>query len=269
MKWFEILILFVFVVVCLYLVILKIRRTGKKRSVDYNPYSMLNIDEYKVVRDFIKQKSKLLMDHEKKNHAKTGIAINNYRVLHLDGKRYYLIPTNMFKAIVIENTLAMASAEYPHLFGIGNAKNVIEAIYNIEPWFDLERFIEILQTEQFCYVVEVLDDEVQEKLLRIDLYRHIKPNKDGGFDFVGGIFHCYKHFSFQGNPLSTSKEVNDIIHPRALISKIINAFFNVETVEGEKNTFVTEVEINGRHLRLVFYFEEKTGVYFIKTALNI
>lgn len=268
MRWYEIVII-IFVVVILVLIQLKIRRKRQDTSIDSKPFFMLNFDEYKMVSEFIKLKSTLLMDHEKKNHAKVGIAITNYRVLHLNGKRYYLIPTNIFKGIVMENTLVMASSKFPQLFGTGNAKDVIESIYNIEPWFNLERFIEILQTEQFCYVVEVSNNKINDRLLRIDLYRHIKPNADGGFDFVGGIFHCYKHFSLEGNPLSTSKEVNDIIHPRSLIPKIIHAFFNDGAVEVKKNTFVIEVEVNGRHLRLVFYFEEKTGVYFIKTAHNI
>lgn len=265
MKWYEIVIIILFVVI-LVLLYLKLRTNRQSKSVNPNSFPMLNLDEYKVVREFIKQKSTLLMDHEKKNHAKVGIAITNYRVLHLDGKRYYLIPTNMFKAIILEDTLATANSTFPQLFGTGNAKDVIQSIYNVEPWFDLDRFIEILQTEQFCYVVEVIGDKVQEKLLRIDLYRHIKQNSKGGFDFIGGIFHCYKHYSLEGNPLSTSKEINDIIHPRALIPKIINAFFNGKVTEGDKSTYISEIEINQKHLRLVFYLEEITGVYFITTV---
>ncbi len=227
---------------------------------------MLNLEEYKIVSNFIKDKSALLMDHEKKDYAKTGIAINNYRLLQLEGKRYYLIPTNLFKSIIIENNLALANQKFPHLFGTGNAKDVVQSIYNLEPWFDLKRFIEILQTEQFCYVVEVINDKVQEKLLRIDLYRDLKVNKNGGFDFVGGIFHCYKHFSYKGNPLSTSKEINDLEHPRVLISKIINTFFNGTVTKVDESTYISEIEIYGKQLRLVFYLEEKTGVYFIKTV---
>lgn len=210
------------------------------------------------------------MDHEKKNHAKVGIAINNYRVLDIEGKRYYIIPTNLFKAIVMEKNMAVASAKFPDRFGTGNAKDVIKAIYDLEPWFDLDRFIEILQTEQFCYVVELIDGKVQDKLLRIDLYRHIKENKAGEFDFIGGIFHCFKHFSYKENPLSTSKEINDIVHPNVLIPKIIQAFFLGEITQVGDSTFLAEVDINKRsRLRLVFYREEKTGVYFIKTAHNI
>lgn len=230
---------------------------------------MLKIEEYKIVREFIKKKSVLLMDHEKKNHAKVGIAINNYEVIEIGEKRFYVIPTNMFKAI-IERNIIIASTKFPERFGNGNAKDVIKAIYDLEPWFTLERFIEILQTEQFCYIVEIIDGEIQEKLLRIDLYRDIKENSIGGSDFIGGIFHCYKHYSFQGLPLSTNKEINDLENPKELVYKIINAFFTGKVKEVDENTFVSEVEINeNEKLRLVFYYEKITGVYFVKTAHKV
>ncbi|MCM0667559.1 hypothetical protein [Flavobacterium tyrosinilyticum] len=230
---------------------------------------MLKIDEYKIIRDFIKKKSLLLMDHEKKNHARTGIAINNYRTTEINGKIYYLIPTNLFTAIV-DRYLGIASAKYPNQFGTGNANDVIKAIYDLEPWFDLNRFNEILKTEQFCYVVEVKDGVINKKLLRIDLYRDIKENKNGGFDFVGGVFHCYKHFSYEGNPLSTSKEINDIKHPSVLIFKIITAFFQGDVTVVDKFTSYSEVEINNNEkLKLVFYYEQNTEVFFVKTVHRI
>ena len=230
---------------------------------------MLQIEEYKIVREFIKQKSVLLMDHEKNNHAKVGIAINNYELVVIGGKRFYVIPTNMFKAI-IERNIIIACTTYPERFGTGNAKDVIKAIYDLEPWFTLERFIETLQTEQFCYVVEVIEGKLQEKLLRIDLYRDIKENKKEGFDFIGGIFHCYKHFSFQGVPLSINKEINDLKHPKELVYNIISAFFSGDVKEVEENTFVSEVKINdAENLRLVFYYEKNTEVYFVKTTHKI
>lgn len=231
---------------------------------------MLQIEEYQIIKDFIKKKSLLLMDHEKKNHARTGIAINNYQTIEIAGKKFYLIPTNMFKAI-IERNLRIACTEFPQQFGTGNAKDVIKAIYDLEPWFDLERFIEILQTEQFCYVVEVINGNINKNLLRIDLYRDIKQNtKNNGFDFVGGIFHCYKHFSFEGRPLSTSTEINNIEHPKELLFKIIHAFFLGHKTTVDEFTSYSEVKINeNEKLRLVFYYEKTTEVFFVKTAHRI
>ncbi|MCD9575071.1 hypothetical protein LUU93_08845 [Flavobacterium sp. SCIV07] len=209
------------------------------------------------------------MDHEKKNHAKTGIAINNYATIEIAGRTYYLVPTNMFKAI-IERNLRIASTKFPKKFGTGDAKDVIEAIYDLEPWFDLERFIETLRTEQFCYAIEVINGKINEKLLRIDLYRDIKANKNGGFDFIGGIFHCYKHFSFEGKPLSTSKEINDIEHPKELLFKIIKTFFLGNITIVDELTSYSEIEINEKEkLRLVFYYEKNTEVFFVKTAHRI
>lgn len=230
---------------------------------------MIQREEYIKVRELIQHKSILLMNHERKNHARVGIAINNYKTVVIGDKTFYLISTNVFKEI-IENKLIVACTIFPERFGNGNARDVIKAIYDLEPWFDLDRFIEVLHTEHFCYVVEVVNGEPQENVLRIDLYRDIKENENGGFDFIGGIFHCFKHFSFQGMPLSISKEINDIEHTIELVYKITNTFFSGEIRKVDENTFISEMKISkSENLRLVFYYENITEVYFIKTAHKI
>ncbi|MFS4469871.1 hypothetical protein [Chryseobacterium sp. T20] len=225
-------------------------------------------EEYLKVREFIKNKSLNLMNHEQKNNAKTGIAIGNYERFSSNGKHYYLIPTNIYKAI-IEKNLLIARINHPELFGTGHAMDVLKAIQIVEPWYDLERFADVLRSEQFCYIVEVDNGKINEKILRLDLYRHLKANEDGKSDFVGGIFHAFKHFSCENRYLSTSKEINNIDNPKELTHLILEAFFSSSLIRIDENTYKVELKINNKNFRFIFYHEIKTGVYFLKTVYRI
>lgn len=174
-----------------------------------------NLEEYKLIHDFVKMKSVALMKHEEKNSARIGFSKNNIENIIIDNRNFYFISTNIFESIVNE-ILPIAINSFSDRFGTGNAKDVISAIHEIHQWFDLERYIEILKTENFCYVLEIFENRISDKMLRIDLFRDIKPNSENKFDFVGGIFHCYKHFSINSKPLSTSNEIK-----RSRISKRI------------------------------------------------
>lgn len=229
---------------------------------------MIDREEYLKVREFIKNKSLHLMDHEQKNNAKTGIAIGNYERYSSNGKHYYLIPTNIYKAI-IERNLLIARINNPELFGTGHAMDVLEAIHNVEPWYDLERFADVLRSEQFCYIVEVENNIINEKILRLDLYRQLRTNEDGKSDFVGGVFHAFKHFSCENMYLSTTKEINNIDNPKELTHLILEAFFSNNLVKIDENTYKVELKINNKNFRFIFYHEINTGVYFLKTVYRI
>ncbi len=107
------------------------------------------------------------------------------------------------------------------------------------------------------------------KILRIDLFRHLKINNTGNFDFVGGLFHCNKHFSFKGIPLSTSKEINEIPYVEHLIYAIIKTFFLNTTINKKGLNYTSLIELNNKYnLRVEFYFEKETNVYFVNTAFK-
>lgn len=228
-----------------------------------------NLEDHKMINDFIKMKSVELMKHEKKNSARIGFSEENFENIRIDNRNFYFISTNVFE-IIVNEILPIATNRFSERFGTGNARDVISAIHEIHQWFDLERYIESLKTENFCYVLEIVDNKISDKILRIDLFREIKLNSESKFDFVGGIFHGYKHFSFDGKPLSTNNEINDLKYPKELLHKIAEAFFINNLTNSEANTYFTEIEIDLEYnLKPVFYFEENTGVFFLKTAFKV
>jgi hypothetical protein len=117
---------------------------------------MFTYEDYKTAQEFIKKKSLHLMKHEGKNYAKVSFPVQNYRIYPIRGRLFYCAMTNVFKEIM-RGVLAEAIQKYPQKFGTGNAMDVIDAIYQIEPvFFDLPGFVEFLRSEQFCYVMEIL-----------------------------------------------------------------------------------------------------------------
>lgn len=229
----------------------------------------MTFEEYQFIRDFIHDKSLRLMINQNKNYATTGFPIENYTSLNIKGNNYYIVKTNPFK-LIVDEVLIEASEKSPDKFGTGCAKDVLDAIFKIDSAsFSLEKFINFLQTEQFCYVVEKTKEGLTDRILRIDLFRQLKVNDIGKFDFVGGLFHTMKHFSYKGKPLSTGNEKNDIPYIEHLIVSITQAFFSPKLKLKEKQNYTSFLKIDSEYnLRVEFYYEEKTNVYFINTAFK-
>jgi len=224
----------------------------------------------KAINSFIKEKALLLMKHENKNIVQAGIPILNWQVFEKNGREFYVLPTNIFSSIIIEDKITDAVRLFPENFGSGNAKRVIAAIHSIEPSVHIDKYHEYLKREQFCYVVEVENGIVKDKILRIDLFREIKSDKGIGFDFIGGIFHCFKHFSFNDKPLSTGNEINNLSHPSELIYRVISAFFSNNDKGSSSGNFNSLIEYDKKYnLKASFYFEPITKVFFLNTAFKI
>lgn len=221
---------------------------------------MMNQNEYQLVRQFIEEKSLHLMKHESKPFAKIGFSKENYTSITKGARTFYLVKTNAFTE-VLEKNLLLAVTKHPEKFGTGNAWNVIEAIYSVGPMFDLDNFSEYLRVEQFCYVIEKNSSGFKDSILRIDLFRLFKNNKR---EFVGGIFHACKHFSYNGINLGYGKDINDIKRIEEITEIVIKGYFDSASIPNEE--FVAMVPLSNTHeLKFAFYYENVTGVHFINT----
>lgn len=230
---------------------------------------MMTWEEFQRTRQFIEEKALALMKHETKDAAKTGFPINNYRKYLVQGRTFYCIKSNVFK-VIIEDYHQQAQKKYPEKFGTGNAIDVIEAIYNIYPIFDLERFTEFLCSEQFAYIIESKDGNIINKILRIDLFRQLDENEKGQKEFTGGIFHSFKHFSIDNINLSTGLDIHNIQYPEQLLHLATEAFFIAEGNHDNPKKLISFVHLDEKYdLKFVFYFEENTQVYFINTIHKV
>ena len=225
-------------------------------------------DNYLAAQAFLETKSLGLMSHEKKEMAKTGFPPQFYSIYPIHEKVFYACAPNTFQHIIFKDVLLKAVSNYPEKFGTGDAHDVIEAIRLIEPTFDTtERHAQFLKNEQFCFIMENKDGVIQDKVLRIDLFRSIQKKEDGKQEFIGGLFHAFKHFSYKGINLATGRDINDIQSPEAIIELAIKAFFMPEHVEETAKGFIGRISLDENYwLKFSFYLEQVNGVHFINTV---
>jgi hypothetical protein len=229
----------------------------------------MTYEEWEMMHAFVDRKSVELMHAQKKPFAIAGMDISHWTVITVMKKRFFVVSRHIFSEI-IEEVLVEAVRRFPEKFGTGRAEDVIEAIYEVSPEGRREDFAELLRVEQFCYVLQIVDGVVNERVLRIDLFRMIEANEEGGTDFTGGAFHALKHFSFDGVPLSTHKASHDI-HPRFIIIMLTKAFF-IDLDHGKQvnpNVYKVVTPLDEKYDQVIsFYYESEAAVYFVKTIFK-
>lgn len=229
--------------------------------------------EYKEISDIFQKEMKAIALHEGKDSWYGGIHKNNCFVRKLDDHiLLYQIFTLAFVPFISEVYLN-ALNNHQELFGTGNAKDIIHALYlesNARNW-DEARFIEYLSKEVFCLLICKNKDSFCKDVLRIDLFRDVRESKTskGNFDFVGGIFHALKHFSIEG--LSASIYPNqkvDLYDIEQLIWPIAHAFYRGTWCNGNrKNTYESSINYLGKSFNLEFYKEDSLNVSFINSVI--
>ena len=228
-------------------------------------------EEFKTTRAYVERKALELMSHEKKNDAVIGVPIDNYRFFHNGGRTFYSVQINTFM-VVVDRYLLEAQRRFPEKFGTGNAYDVIEALRLIQPlsYKNAEEMAKFFAKEKCAYVFESERGEIVDRMLRLDLFRIIKDDKNENPEFIGGLFHALKHFSKNGINYSTGKSNHELYSPQAFVEEIVNAFFTIDGVfETPDQYVVLRPYENDYDLKFVFYREENTKVFFLKTVYKV
>ena len=231
----------------------------------------MEYSDYLAAQKFIERNANALYDHEKKDFAQVGYPIANYTEYKKGQRVFYSVSTNVFKHI-LKTDLVNAQLQFPLNFGNGNAICVIHALEKVMGLYGgTKKARRFLQSENCCWVLENQKAEISERILRIDLFRKLDKvkHKRRKYDFTGGLLHAFKHFSYQGKPLSTGKENNDY-QPAGIIGLIIDAFFIQPGTFTDDQTYISEVQLNSKSiLRFVFYRKLNTNIFFIKTLFKM
>lgn len=237
---------------------------------------LVTLDEYKEITPIIKKEMMELAMHENKNSWFVQTAINNCYVRGLsDGTQLFQLFSPGFINIIEVDYIA-ALKESSELFGTGNAKDVIHALYlqaknKHNCCWDENRYTEYLSNENFCLLIHKKDLIYKDDILRIDLFRQLKESKKkpGSFEFIGGIFHALKHFSVEEQCASILTNQNvKLFDVEQLIYPIANAFFKGDWIKGKrKNTFESSTNYLNKLFSLEFYKEDNRKVSFVNTVI--
>ena len=258
----------------------------KTEDVVIRPY--LTEEGFTDFQDFLESKAAALFRHEledkrmkiREMEEKNGFwgryssANSFYFDIDNDNVRVCLAADNIFLSMIKEQYLN-AFDNYKDNFGTGDALDVLKALYLNsgfrETRYCFLRYIDVaLAYETCCYAFFKRGNAFDDEFLRIDLFREIKPNKDNPdkLEFIGGLFHALKHFSYQGRNLSIGCEVEhtEVDSLMEVVKRCIIAFLHKQKEEKGKDYVYDESINNGKQLRYVFYKEENTGTYYIKSV---
>lgn len=241
-----------------------------------------NGKEWHKLREFIEPISLAIFKKEKETEKiserkRTFHSLpdfSNLKVEKVSNKKYYYYYTNTFYGVIAENVLLDAAQKYPEDFNTNDSNTIIKALNKtrggpIISYDDESPFKE----ERYCYVIE--EDENgrlnKDRILKLQLFKLQQASEKikNKNDFTGGLFHAFKHFSFNGICVSTSSEKNLEYHPSYFIKEIANAFFTCK-FEGRKNPKTRKQEYYCINNEILFAFFklvlEDSNVYFLNTS---
>jgi len=236
---------------------------------------IVTLDEYDAIKPIIKKEMVELAKHENKKSYHAQMAINNCYVRNLSANMELFQIYSLGFIPVIEQDYIYALRENSELFGTGNAKDVIHALYLQAtkkgwPW-DEKRFAEYLANEIFCLLICKKDNVFISDILRIDLFRQIKESKNrpGKYDFIGGIFHALHHFSVGEQCASIYPNQKVYLYDiEQLIWPIAKAFFEGNWQKGKyNNTFETDTLYLNKMMILEFFKEEDRHISFVNSMI--
>jgi len=233
-------------------------------AVQYLPVTQ---DEFDLVRPHFQQKATALSKSQGKDWAWVGFDASKFRKMIIDDETFIIASGNVLAA-VLGDVLPKACRRYPAKFGTRNAYDVLDALYDEEQTGNCKEFEQFLSTEQFALVFKLNQDgTINEKVLRLDLFRMIKPEKHhpAQQEFIGGLLHALKHFIFEGHYLSRNKENYPLNHPSDIIPMVIRGFFLSPHTPGNKYfTSLTALDAN-KNYNCSFFEEPVIDVYFLNT----
>ena len=237
---------------------------------------MITFNEYDALKAYMEPKLLDLWHHENKirkekgqeelNSFQVGFPITEIYHYHIDGDHNFYVVYNPLCHKLLQDGIIDALDRCPDKFGTGNAMDVVDAIYEgsvFKELGDKDRYIQFLTENACCYVVYANGEEFG-NILRLDIFRNIEKSKNNPsiYDFTGGLMHVLKHFSYEGRNLAVGKDVHDLFDLEHLVYLIAMAF---RLKEGEGCLWTAIQELTEGPMQAVFYKEETTGVYFIKT----
>ena len=181
----------------------------------------------------------------------------------------YLIPFLPFYNF-LSLILPQALLKCRNLFGTKDAMDVLSALYSVsgyEKIGSIDDYKLFLINNAYCYfILRNEKGSLCNKVFRLDLFRHILPNKENGYDFDGGLMHAYRHCSWKGYKLSTGNgesELNSLWELPLMIGKAILLDNNVD------NNMSTVYKDEDREWQIAYHIDPDTKVYYLKTAFTL
>ncbi|MCD8304699.1 MAG: hypothetical protein LUC86_07745 [Prevotellaceae bacterium] len=237
---------------------------------------------YQEIREAIgtrvKELANTLMHNENKDFCMEGVSKYDWKCYYGDEARtyYVVVPAAHFRSLICDRQYLTAVSTHPKLFGTGKAIDVLEALMRCDQYPGVQNmclcdYLKFLKAENMAYVFEVKDGKLNERILRLDLFRDISNDQK---DFLGGLFHAFKHFTVEGYGTISYKngELKVPFLERIISYVILNFFsdkFEKEKEDEDDNVYIAHNEIESDDIehpaKGVYYKQYGIPVYFLNS----
>ncbi|MBR4535562.1 MAG: hypothetical protein IKO62_02760 [Bacteroidales bacterium] len=178
---------------------------------------------------------------------------------------YFILPCRYFEDLIINERLLEVVKQNSNLFGTGMTIDVLRGLHNtLYANMPFEKFKESFSQEKFAYIGEYDEKGLKrDRILRLDFYRIDKEN-----EFIGGLFHTFKHFNFQKLAVTTKKGEQSMSWIHHFMVALVKAFLcqDLENDPNIKTDYISKIRSGEHNLKFVFYLNKEANVYFLKTA---
>jgi len=245
---------------------------------------MLSKDEYKEIEEFLRHQVCEInqsdnTDREKQRRRGTKYSLSNADSFHwmpaINRCFSFEIGNNQIMYMIaylpfydfLTYYLPKALYDYPDLFGTKDAKDVIAALYNVSGYDktgDINEYQQYLIDNAYCYfLLRDENDVLCNKILRLDLFRHLLLNDNNTYDFNGGLMHAYRHCSWNNLKLSSGNgeaTLNNLWELPLMIGKAIL----IDKDSDKKSS--TVFSDDDRIWQIKYHIDPDTKVYYLITA---
>ena len=200
---------------------------------------IVNNQEYLELMNFISSKARDLFEHEiQVSQAKSQIPKNEFQgkfhirqcfALEKGDRIVYCIYTKRFLNFSRDVLPQIVSTD-PDLFRNTDARDVLKILNETSGYATYNRspndYLTYISQEAFVYVILKNKNGFEDRVLRIDLCRNIKPTyaNYSVYEFQGGLLHAMKHFKMDDS--MTVDSAYDLEH---LVWLCICAFLKIPT----------------------------------------
>lgn len=144
------------------------------------------------INEKLKTVSLALMKDEEKDSCWAKFSSGNMCILTVKKRTFCIAFTYEFDSLINNEGYKIATEEYSDLFGTGDSFDVLKSLHISNKNFNtqsFDRYFEYISNEKFAYVVEITNANIGDKVLRLDLFRNVKPSKSDSSknEFIGGL----------------------------------------------------------------------------------
>lgn len=236
-------------------------------------------NEYNELMEFINSKAKDLFEHEvdvaisrnqePKNVFQGKFSIQQCSAFEKDGKTIYKIDTKRFLNFS-RDVIPQLTRKNPNLFRTTDARDILKTLNDISGYTTLNKnpndYLKYISQEAYIYLVLKSENGFENKVLRIDLCRDIRPTYENHlvYEFQGGLLHVMKHFK-----LDDALAVDSTPDLEHLVWLCICAFLKIPVNKNE-TTYTIYIPYDEKHSLLFNFYKEKfTNVFYINTLYPI